>query len=87
MSTKIQSRFKFKIKTGYYVELLTPETVKLQGNTERRIVNNQYQHDSRALCAFVPSNSFGQLLYISPTNHIYSETLHSDFLTLRCGFF
>ena len=26
----------FKIKTGYYFELLTPETIKLLGSTENR---------------------------------------------------
>ena len=30
------------------------------------IVNNDYQEDSRALYAFVPNKSFGQLLDISP---------------------
>ena len=30
------------------------------------ILNNDYQHDSRVLCAFVPNKSFGQLLNISP---------------------
>ena len=25
---KIENRIKFKIKTGYYLELLTPETMK-----------------------------------------------------------
>ena len=27
----------FKIKNGYYLELLTPETMKLLGNTESKI--------------------------------------------------
>ena len=27
----------FKIKTGYYLELLTPETMKLLGSTESKI--------------------------------------------------
>ena len=26
---KIENRIMFKIKTGYYIELLTPETMKL----------------------------------------------------------
>ena len=43
------------------------------------IINNQYQHDSRGLSTFVPSKSFDELLNISPTNHIYSETFHSVF--------
>ena len=34
---KIENRITFKIKNGYYLELLTPETVKLLGSTESRI--------------------------------------------------
>ena len=30
---KIENRFTFKIKNGYYLELLTPETMKLLGST------------------------------------------------------
>ena len=30
---KIENRIMFKVKTGYYLELLTPETMKLIGNT------------------------------------------------------
>ena len=30
---KIENRVTFKIKTGYYLELLTPETMKLLGST------------------------------------------------------
>ena len=31
---KIENRITFKIKTGYSLELLTPETMKLHGSTE-----------------------------------------------------
>ena len=34
---KIENRITFKIKTGYYLELLTPETMKLLGSTENKI--------------------------------------------------
>ena len=34
---KIENRVTFKIKNGYYLELLTPETMKLLGNTESKI--------------------------------------------------
>ena len=33
-SNKIKNRIVFKIKTGYKLELLTPETMKLIGNTK-----------------------------------------------------
>ena len=32
-ANKIENRVTFKIKTGYYLELLTPETMKLLGST------------------------------------------------------
>ena len=34
---KIENRITFKIKNGYYLELLTPETMKLLGSTENKI--------------------------------------------------
>ena len=34
---KIEKRITFKIKTGYYLELLTPETMKLLGSTKSKI--------------------------------------------------
>ena len=34
---KIENRFTFKIKNGYCLELLTPETMKLLGSTESKI--------------------------------------------------
>ena len=33
---KIDNRNTFKFKTGYYIELLTPETMKLLGSTEKK---------------------------------------------------
>ena len=38
---KIKNRIKFKIKTGYYLELLTLETMKLLGNTKSKITNDK----------------------------------------------
>ena len=39
---KIENRVTFKIKTGYYLELLTPETMKLLGSTENSNGTNVY---------------------------------------------
>ena len=36
-ANKIENRVIFKIKNGYYLELLTPETMKLFGSTESKI--------------------------------------------------
>ena len=43
------------------------------------MVNNDYQHDSRVLYAFVPDKSFGSLLDISPSNHIFLKTFNSEY--------
>ena len=100
---KIENRITFKIKSGYYLELLTPETMKLLGSTESKmtkvkngenvphleivelvlvhcnLVNNDYQQDSRILYTFIPNKTFGSLLEISPTNHVFLRTFNSEF--------
>ena len=37
---KMENRITFKIKTGYNLELLTPETMKLLGKTESKITKD-----------------------------------------------
>ena len=107
---KIGNRITFKIKNGYYLELLTPETMKLLGSTESKItkdkngenvphlevvelvlvhcslVNNDYQQDSRILFTFVPNKTFGSLLEISPTNHVFWKTFNSEFQEVKVWF-
>ena len=38
---RIENRITFKIKSGYYLELLTPETMKLLGSTESKITKDK----------------------------------------------
>ena len=38
---KIENRITFKIKNGYSIDLLTPETMKLIGSTENKITKNK----------------------------------------------
>ena len=100
----------FKIKSGYYLQLLIPETMKLLGSAESKItkdkngenvprlevvelvlvhcnlVNNDYQQDSRILYAFVPNKTFGSLLEISPTNHVFLKTFNSEFQEIKIWF-
>ena len=38
---KIENRITFKIKNGYYLELLTPETMKLLGSNESKITKDK----------------------------------------------
>ena len=99
-----------KTKSGYYLELLTPETMKLLGSTERKItkdkngenvphlevvelvlvhcnlVNNDYQEDSRILHIFVSNKTFGSLLEISATNHVFLKTSNSEFQEIKIWF-
>ena len=50
------------------------------------IVNNDYQQDSIVLCRFVPSKSFGSLLEISLTNHIFLITFNSEYDEIKVWF-
>ena len=38
---KIENRITFRIKTGYYLELLSPGTMKLLGSTESKITTDK----------------------------------------------
>ena len=38
---KIENRIRFKIKTGYYLEILTTETMKLLGSTKSKIIKDK----------------------------------------------
>ena len=107
---RTENRTTFKIKNGYYLELLTPETMKLPVSIESKItkdkngenaphlvvvelalvhcnlVNNDYPQDSRILYTFVPNKSFGSLLEISPTNHVFLKTFNSEFQEVKVWF-
>ena len=50
------------------------------------IVNSDYQQDLRVLYTFVPNKPFGGLLEISPKNHIFLETFHSEFQAIEVWF-
>ena len=43
------------------------------------IVNDNYQQDSRVLYTIVPNKPFGNLLEISPPNHIFLKTFNSEY--------
>ena len=38
---KIENRVAFRIKTGYYLELLSPKTVEVPGSTKSKIAKNE----------------------------------------------
>ena len=47
------------------------------------LVNNDYQQDSRILFTFVRNKSFGSLLEISLTNHVFFKTINSEFQEVK----
>ena len=47
---KIENRITFKINTGYYLELLTPETVKLLGSTKNKITKDKNSLSTLQYC-------------------------------------
>ena len=50
------------------------------------IVNNDYHQDSRVLYTFVPNKTFGSLLEISPTNHVFLKTFNSEYDEIKVWF-
>ena len=65
-----------KDKNGEHVpHLEITEVVLVHCN----MVNNDYQQDSRVLYTFGPNKSFGSLLYISPSNHIFLKTFNAEY--------
>ena len=50
------------------------------------LINNDYQQDSRILYAFLPNKTFGSLLEVSPTNHVFLKTFISEFQEIKVWF-
>ena len=48
-TNKKENRITFEIKTGYYVQLLTPETMKLLGNIKSKIKKEKNGENVRYL--------------------------------------
>ena len=65
---KIENRITFKIKSGYYLELLTPETMKLLVSTESKITRNKNGEN-------VPHLEVVELVLVhcSPINNDYQQ--------------
>ena len=83
-ANKISNRIVFKIKTGYKLELLSKETMKLLGKTKDTIdadknSENSYQQASRVLFTFVPNKQYGQLISISPNSLIFPKSMNTEF--------
>ena len=50
------------------------------------LVNNDYHQDSRILYTFVPNKTFGSLLGISSTNHVFLKPFNSEFQEIKIWF-
>ena len=98
---RIENRITFKIKNGYYLERLTPETMKLLGSTESKITKDKNSENVPHLevvelvlvhCNLVNNNyqqdsrTFGSLLEISPTNQVFLKTFNSEFQDVKIWF-
>ena len=98
---RIENRITFKLLTPETMKLTIAESkITKDKNGENvprlevvelvlihcNLVNNDYQQDSKILYAFVPNKTFGSLLEISPTNHIFSKTFNSEFQEIKIWF-
>ena len=83
---RIENRITFKIKSGYYLELLTPETMKLLGSAESKTTKDKNGENVSPLevvelvllhCNLV-NNDYRQdsrILYAFVTNKTFSSLL------------
>ena len=65
---KIENRITFKIKTGYYVELLTPKTMILLGSAKHKIIKDENGEN-------VPHSEITELIlvYCNIVNNDYQQ--------------
>ena len=78
-TTKLLGSTKNKItkdKNGENVPHLEMKEVIL---VHCNMVNNDYRQDSQVLYTFIPNKSFGSLLDVSPSNHIFLKTFNSEY--------
>ena len=94
---KIESTITFKIMTGYHLELLTPETMKLLGSTKSKITNDKNGENVPHLeitevvllhCNIVNSNyqQDSRALYTSAPNKSFGQLLDissKNFISLK----
>ena len=94
---KIESTITFKIMTGYHLELLTPETMKLLGSTKSKITKDKNGENVPHLeitevvllhCNIVSSNyqQDSRALYTSAPNKSFGQLLDissKNFISLK----
>ena len=72
---RIKNRIKFKIKTGYYLELLSPETMKLLGSTENKVTKDKNYEN-------VPHLQITEIILVhcNIVNNDYQSTRYLSFI-------
>ena len=65
---KLENRFTFKIKTRSYLELLTPETIKLLGITKSKVTKDENDENVSNL-----ENNEVVLVYYNIVNNYYQQ--------------
>ena len=70
----MENRIMFKIKTGYYLELLTPETMNLLGNSKSKVTKNENNEN-------VPNLEIAEVVLVkcNIVNNNYKQNLRVSF--------
>ena len=86
---KTKNRITFKIKSGYYLELLTPETMKLLGSTENKIkiktgkdfatiAGKKIVHKSAEATGDLIGNEIADKITAKPSKKSHNEEIQSN---------
>ena len=70
----MENRIMFKIKTGYYLELLNPETMNLLGNSKSKVTKNENNEN-------VPNLEIAEVVLVkcNIVNNNYQQNLRVSF--------
>ena len=94
----INNRIVFKIKSGYKLELLSKETMKLLGSTKNiidsdknsenvpRLENVELDYYYLLLFTFVPTKQYGKLISISPHSLVFLKIMNTEFSEIEVWF-
>ena len=87
---KIEDRIAFKMKTGYYLELLTPKTMKLLWSSKGKITKDKNGENLPYLeiteVVLTHCNVVNNSRDISPKNVIFLKTFDSEFSYIEVWF-
>ena len=87
---KIKNKIVSKVKTGYNLELLTPEKMRLMRIevllVHCNLVKNDYQYASKVVFSFAPGKQFGQLINLKQNYLIMMNTVNTEFSHIEVWF-